>query len=200
MGDPGTASRAIGHYRAEEWPWAVLAGVACWPRLSASVQFPSPRLFFERSPPARTSKGFLITGMGVSASRSSSRSEAQGSAVPAESTQLLSPLHVEQFKSRRQSRRTFSGPVNSRFGGKRARDTLASMRGLFVRENDQGHRPCCSRSITLRSYSFPRRIAASGSSESGSPYFFAIGSNAAGSANTKAAAWPSVSSATKRSF
>jgi hypothetical protein len=65
--------------------------------------------FSEASPWARTSKGFLITGIGVAASRSCPNRAARGSAVPAELTQFLSPLQVGQFKSRRQSRQTFGG-------------------------------------------------------------------------------------------
>jgi hypothetical protein len=40
---------------------------------SVSVQIPSPRLFFKRSPSARTSKGFLIVGTRVTARRSCSK-------------------------------------------------------------------------------------------------------------------------------
>jgi hypothetical protein len=85
------------------------------PGIKSSNGVQSPRLFSETIASASTSKGYLISGMEVAASRSCSNSEARGSAVPAESTQLPPPLHVGQFKSRRQFRRTFSRPVHSRF-------------------------------------------------------------------------------------
>ena len=51
---------------------------------NSQVRILSPRLFFETSPSARTSKGFLVSGMGVAASRSCSNGAARGSAVPAQ--------------------------------------------------------------------------------------------------------------------
>src|SRR5258708_5205577 len=72
------------------------------PTRKSSIAVLSPRLFSETSPSASTSKGLLITGMGVPASRSCSNSAARGSPVPEELTRLLSPLHVGQLKSRRQ--------------------------------------------------------------------------------------------------
>jgi hypothetical protein len=78
------------------------------------VQIQSPRLFFGRTPSADARKSLRITGKGVAAPTSCSNSAAPGSDAPAELRQLLSRLHVGKFKSRRQSSRTFSGPVNSR--------------------------------------------------------------------------------------
>src|SRR5438034_6641051 len=76
------------------------------------VQIPPARLFFKRSPSARTSKGFLIVGLTVTARKSCSNSEASWSDVPDQSTQPLSALHDRRFKSCRQLQRQLTDPLH----------------------------------------------------------------------------------------
>jgi hypothetical protein len=83
------------------------------PARKSSNGVQSPRLFFEMSPSAGTSKCFLIVVMGVAAPRSCSNGAARGLPFQVKLTELISPLHVAQFKSRRQSERRFRGQVDS---------------------------------------------------------------------------------------
>src|SRR5436309_9891898 len=78
------------------------------------VQIPSPRLFFKRSPLARTSKGFLIVGLTVTAGKSCSNSAASWSDVPDQLTQPLSSLHDGRFKSRRPLQRQITEPLHGK--------------------------------------------------------------------------------------
>jgi hypothetical protein len=80
----------------------------------SQVQILSPRLFFKRSPLARTSKGFLIVGTGVAARRSCSYRAASWSNVPDQLTQPLLALHDRRFKSCRQLQRQLTDPLHGR--------------------------------------------------------------------------------------
>jgi hypothetical protein len=77
------------------------------PAIKSSNGVLSPRLFFERSPSARTSKGFLIVGTRFATRKSSSMIIPGCFTVPSEFSQFLSRSYNKQFKSRRPFRRAY---------------------------------------------------------------------------------------------
>ena len=90
---PERSFRARGTKPRQERPSVVPAGGFRWPRLSASVQIQSPRLFSETSPSARTSKGFLIVGTRVTDRRTCSTAGANGR-CSSKSKELLSAWSI----------------------------------------------------------------------------------------------------------
>ena len=105
----------------EERPSVVPAGGFRWPRLSASVQIQSPRLFSETSPSSTTSKCYHIAKTRFATQQTSSMFRAGSSAVPDELTQVLSQSYDQRFKSCHPFRRSVNRPLNSIYTSRRLR-------------------------------------------------------------------------------